>query len=772
MTIANSIDILNELTNNFLVSSLDTNMGRAFPDVRDGLKPGQRCILWEMWSKKYLSSKPHVKSAKISGGVIANWWPHSDVAIYETFARMSQSFTNNVPEIDFHGANGNIILGGDAVANQRYTEARLSPVVEEGMFKGIDKNSVDMILNFSQDAKMPTVLPAIFPRLLVNGAQGIGVSIANTWIGHNLKETGELISKYIQTGELDQDNYYPDFPTGGCIINKDDLPEINKTGKGKVILEANYKIDNLEIDFYEMPYQVYIEPVIEQIKDGIEQDKIHGIKEVLNKSDKKRISLTVACDQKKNIEQTLIELFTYTDLRKQYNVNQNGIVSKTPCLLNLQQVIDAYIKHNCTCIRREYEYDKDKSLARIHIIEGLLIAINNIDAVINIIKQEKQPSVALKEKFELDDEQVKAILDMKLARLSKLEKDKLATELREKEDLVQYCIKIISSKEEQKKILIERLDNLCQKYGSGRHTKIMQKNAVKASSSPKEKAKAAPQDIIVTCNKDGYLKNIPVTSYRVSKELLLSQFKTTTEDLINIYSNQGRMFRIKVSQIKQCGSADKGSAIGSLVTLNPKEKILAVWPQQNDQYDYICFTTKNGVVKKTKISEYCGTVQNVKGIKAMSLKDNDEVISITLGTDLNSILIITNNGYCVRFASDDVNYQGKNAGGVKGINLRDNDYAVSSIICNEDDSFLVVGCAGNCKLVDSKEFVIQGRGGKGAKVSGEPIAGVVQVKNSSIVNLITSKGMMELKVSKVKKMHRQDYGDILCKQKVIDIIKK
>lgn len=305
----NEVNIIDEVQQNFIDSSYDTNTNRAFPDIRDGLKPGQRACLWEMYTKKYTSKKPHVKSAKISGGVAALWWPHGTTAIYETFARMSQPFTNNIPEVDFHGSNGNVILGGDAIAADRYTEARLSPIVEAGMLTGINKQVVPMQLNFSEDDQWPKVFPAVFPRLLVNGAQGIGVSLSNVWLPHGFSETAELILRYIKTGELDEDNYYPDFPTGGTIINKDELATINKTGRGKVIIESKYRTNGQEIDFYELPYQVFIEPVIDEIKKAIAEEKVTGIADVYNKSDKKRISLVVTCMPGVDVYKVVTQLF-------------------------------------------------------------------------------------------------------------------------------------------------------------------------------------------------------------------------------------------------------------------------------------------------------------------------------------------------------------------------------------------------------------------------------------------------------------------------------
>ena len=347
----NRIDICEELHKNFIDFAYEANSQRAFADARDGLKPGQRACLWEFYSKGYLSNKPHVKSAKISGGVIANWWPHGDVAIYDTFARMSQPWINNLPEVDWHGANGNIVIG-NAPASARYTEARLSKVAEEGMFAGIKKNNVPMILNFSEDEEWPEVLPSIMPRLLINGCQGIGVTIANVWLPNNLKEITQTIKKYIDTKELDTKIVYPDFPSGGIIINKNDLHLINETGKGKVIVRAKTEIKDNLILITELPYQVFVEPLLEDIKKLIEKEEITGIKDIYNKTDRKRLLIEIEC--KEAPAQVLKKLFTKTDLQKSFNANQYALVGKTPKLLTLKEYIDIYIEHNTSCIKKEF----------------------------------------------------------------------------------------------------------------------------------------------------------------------------------------------------------------------------------------------------------------------------------------------------------------------------------------------------------------------------------------------------------------------------------
>lgn len=702
-----SVDIIQEVRQNFIDGSYEINANRAFPDVRDGLKSGQRACLWEMYTKGYSSDRPHVKSAKIDGGVAALWWPHGTTAIYETFARMSQPFINNIPEVDFHGSNGNIILG-DVIAADRYTEARLSKVVEQGMLCGIKKDCVPMILNFSEDEEWPKVLPAVFPRLLVNGAQGIGVGVANMWLPHNFTETANLILEYIKTGKLNSEEYYPDFPTGGTIINKDDLPKINRTGKGKVIIQANYNIDGKEIDFYEMPYQVYIEPVIEQIKDAIDKDKIHGIKSVFNKSDKKRISLVVECDSKTVVNSVLDQLFTETDLRKQYNANQNGIVSKTPTLLNLQEVIDIYIAHNTTCICREHEYDYRKTIERIEILEGLLKALGNIENIIEIIKNSSssvEASNLLKKKWSFTDNQTKAILDMKLSRLSGLEQEKLEKEYEEKKKFAEYCKQVINSIDKQRQVLVERLQELVTEFGDERRTKVTQEEIVKISKS-KSKKEQIPEDVVVAIDNNGYIKSIPLNNFKTNTDHL-NEFKTTTENMILLFSNYGKLYRVRVGSIKQCGSKDKGSAAGSLIKLDQGEKILNAFSMNvNEKRPYMVFFTKNGLVKKSEKKIYISNTQNLNGLNVCSLGKDNYIVGV-YESNGDIAIINSNNNMTICFELENVNCTGKASKGVKAIALQDGDYVTKAKVVTLEKWKEIIAQNANLKL--------QNRGGKGVR---------------------------------------------------------
>lgn len=690
-----SIDIVQEVQQNFIDSSYDVNTNRAFPDVRDGLKPGMRACLWTMYKYGFSSNKPHVKSAKIDGMVAANLWPHGTTAIYETFARMSQPFTNNIPEVDFHGANGNVILGGDSIAADRYTESRLAKIAEEGMLTGVEKNTVPMILNFSEDEYWPKVLPAVFPRLLVNGSQGIGVSIAQTWLPHSLTDTANIIINYIKTNKIDSSEYYPDFPTGGTIVNKDELDIINKTGKGKVILEASYKIERNEITFYEMPYQVYIEPVIEKIKELVNKDELNEISNVYNKSDKTQIALVIECKRGQNPKTVVEKLFDLTPLRSQYNANQNGIISKTPVMLNLQQAIDVYIQHNSDCIKKEHQYDLDKANDRIEILEGLLSALASIDDIVRIIRSSentKEAATTLQKIYKFTDNQCKAILDMRLSKLTHLDGVGLQKELEDKQAVVNFCSKVVNDEKEQKKILIKRLRDLAKKYGDERRTKVIQKDIIKPNKTTKKKEQVT-EPCIISFNPMGYILRTPVAKF---KDNSFNSFKTDTTQNVLLFSNNGKFYRVNTKKIKECGPKEKGTPIGTLITLDGDEKILSVFPNaENESKPYVLFAMENGMVKKTAMSQYVGSTQNLKGMVATKADCNIVEVAETNGND---VMLKTAEGMIIRFDAESVRASGRSSGGVKGITLQDGDKVVK------------------CRVVGKSEFKkipSQKRGGKG-----------------------------------------------------------
>lgn len=675
------MDIIQEVSQNFIDSAYDTNTNRAFPDARDGLKPGMRACLWEMYTKGYTSNKPHVKSAKIDGGVAALWWPHGTTAIYETFARMSQPFTNNVPEVDFHGANGNVILGGSAIAADRYSEARLAPVTEKYMLDGVEKNAVDMIWNFSEDEKWPSVLPAVFPRLLVNGSQGIGVSIANSWACHNLSETCKVLEDYMNSNIVDNDNYLPDWPCGATIVNRDELPQINKTGQGKIVTEAKYEIVGKEIHFTEFPYQVYIEPLIDEIKDAIEKDKVHNVVDVFNKSDKRRILLTVTCSSAAKVKSVLQELLSSTSLRSQFNVNQVAIVGKTPKLLTLEDMCRIYVSHNLSCIKREYEYDLAKTLDRIEILEGLAKALGDIDGLIRLIKNSESAAKA-KEKllsYDFTERQADAILAMKLSRLAHLEVDSVLQELKEKRALADSLRFVIDSECEQKKILCERLQQLAKEFGGSRRTQIIQKEIVKPSN---VKKKDEPQDVVFCLDENAYAKVVPLGKFHTN-ESNVREDKTRTDKLVVLYSNRGKAYRLKVDAIKPCLNSEKGTAVGPLLELTPDEKIVDF--SINATCPALIMVAKSGRVKVMGAKHIDGTTQNKRGIPMMKLNEEDEIVYCSCIDD-KSFVEIRSSGLESRkaiFQISDITPTGKSSSGRIGIKLKDGEH-VSYVRLLED----------------------------------------------------------------------------------------
>lgn len=660
----NKVDTLDEVSENFLVYATDTNNNKSFPDARDGLKPGQRACLWSMYKAGFTSAKPHVKSAKIDGLVAANYWPHGTTAIYETFARMSQPFSNNNPEVDFHGANGNVIIGGDAIAADRYSEARLSPIAEEGMLQNISKNVVDMIPNFSEDEEWPKVLPALFPRLLVNGAQGIGVGIATEWTLHNLQETTDVLINYIKTGQVDNDNYYPDFPTGATIVNKNDLPQINKTGRGKIIVEAKYLIDKQDINFTEFPFQVYIEPIIEKIKEGIDNGKLTGIKEVNNKSDKKRILLTITCAASANPQDVLNQLFQYTPLRNQYDINQMAIISKTPSLLTLKDMCEIYTKHNIECIQRQYRYDLDKTLNRIEILEGLERAYKGIDNVINLIRSSNNSAEAkeyMVNNLGLTNCQADAILGLRLSRLAHLEEQEILNELEQKRKDAAEIQEILDSSDRQRKLLIKNLKAFAKKYSTQRRTRVIQKEIITPQKIKKEKK----AELVIICyTENGYIKAIPTSKYR-AVEGNIGCIETTTDGYIQIY-NTSKVYRLKVDSIKQCLASEKGTPLGSLLGTGLTHINMVV--ACGEDKDVIA-VSKNGRIKKFNTSIFDGTVQNIKGQDYFPKSEVTQVLDID-----RYLTFITEQGKSMSVDISQLKACGKTSTGRIGIKLDADDF--------------------------------------------------------------------------------------------------
>lgn len=771
------IDICKELGQNFIDFSYEANSARAFADARDGLKPGQRACLWEMFSKGYLSDKKFVKSAKIDGAVAGNWWPHGNVAIYETFTRMSQPWINNLPEVDWHGNNGSQFTGPEAAAD-RYTEARLSKAAEDGFFQGIKKCNVNMISNYAEDDKWPEVLPAIFPRLMVNGCQGIGSTIANVWIPHNFKEISNVIIKYIETNQLDYSNLYPDFPTKGIIINQDDIHSIYETGKGKVVLRGKAEIKDNKILITELPYQVYVQPYVEMTQQMAIKDEIKGIEAIYNKSGKDKLLIEIECSE--NPQSVLNNLYLKTILQKTYNANQWALVGKTPQLLNLKQYCDIYIRHNIDCLIKETNFDLNKAKRRLHIVEGLLIALENIDNIITLIKKSESAAIAkinLINQYKLDEDQAKAILDMKLSKLAKLEKIELETEKKELLTSIEEYNSILNSIDKQKFIIKQRLEILAKKYGTQRRTKVTQ---IEISKEDKEIATIIPEDVVVMISKTGEAKRIPKSSFRAQRrngkgvksenDAILTSIRTNTIDTLLIFTNKGKMYKLLVDKIPAGTNASKGQNLSSLITMEPEEKIVAAASLNKDlDANYVVFITKQGLVKKTLLEEYT-SIKKSTGTQAIKIKDGDSIVDILFMNE-EDLILFTKEGMIIRFTTNDISPIGRVTSGVKGIKLNENDIVVRGIpITNKKATIAIIDKNGYGKRCKIDEFIIQGRGGKGLK-TGCKIAGAELVTEEDNLLLMGKPNSICISATELVIQGRNTIGTKLAKNNIDKVVK-
>lgn len=778
-----SIELTQELHKNFIDFSYEANSQRAFPSALDGLKPGQRACLWEFYIKGYSSSKPHVKSAKVSGGVIGSWWPHGDTAVYETFARMSQPWINNIPEIDWHGANGSQI-GGPECASARYTEARLSKASEKGFFTNIKKDTVNMIPNFSEDEEWPELLPAIFPRLFVNGSQGIGVTIANVWAPGNLGEFVAKVEEYLKTGEVDCSNIYPDFPTGGIIINKNDLKQIYETGKGRIVLRAKTTIENNSILIHELPYQVYAEPLIDSIKELVIKEEIKGIKDIYNKSDKKHILIEIECEN--SPLSVLNNLYASTDLQKVISPNQYALVSKVPQLLTLKQYIEVYVKHNLDCLKREYNFDLNKAKSKLEIAEGLIKALANIDDIIQLIKSSENVEKAksnLCSTYGFTANQAKAIVDMRLAKLTKLDGVELEKEKADLEDTVKNCIQFLNSPELQQSEFLTRLNAFNKEFGYPRRTEITQINVDKKE---KETELIEPEKCVVIMTEAGNIKRVPVASFKTQKrntkgiktqdDITTSVIRTNTVDSLMVFTNLGKMYRLIVNDIPVGTNSSKGVSIKSLIEMETYEKPTIIYSIYKDtEAKYIMFVTKNGMVKKTALDEYVQTKRK-NGVIAINIRDNDELAAAFLVKD-EDIILLTEKGYGIKFNSKEIGATARSTIGVKGINLIEED-AVSAALPvhdNTDELAIFLG-SGFGKKIKLSELIPQKRGGRGLLCykleERDYIAAAALVSTEDNVLIIGNNSSICISAQEIPSLNRVALGNIMIKNNRIISVSK
>ena len=774
-------DILNELSTNFIEYAVAVNTDRAIPDSTSGLKPVARRILWGAYEKGYTFSKPHVKSAKIVGDVMGTYHPHGDSSIYGALVRLSQPWVMRYPLIDWHGSNGNI--DGDGPAHMRYTEARLSKLAEDGMLFGIKKRNVDFIPNYSEDAEEPITLPAIFPNLLCNPNTGIGVAMACNFAPHNLKEVAQAIHDYVEGKEPMLPG--PDFPTGGIIINKNDIPNIMNTGHGSVKIRAKYKIEKQNIVFYEIPYGTSTEVLIAEIG-KVADEELTDITNIRNESNKKGLRIVVEC--KKDINPDIIanKLFAKTNLQTSFSYNQVALINKTPTEVNLRDCIEIYLEHNIKCLIKECNFDLEKAQARLEIVEGLLKALQNIDTIIALIKKSESSVVAkdnLVKKYKFTENQAKSIVAMRLGSLAKLEGIELNNEKNKLLETIKELNKILKSEQEQLNIILNRLDDLVKKYGDARRTELAQ---IEIPKEDKEIEAVIPEDVVVMLSQTGDIKRIPKSSFRTQKrngkgiktadDAVMATIKTNTIDALLLFTNKGKMYRIIVDNIPVGTNVSKGINVSSLINLDIDEKVIAITNlARENKSKYVVFITKNGLLKKTSIEEYTKT-KRTTGIVAINLKDGDSIANIEL-MDEEDMVLITKKGYSIHFETKEIAAIGRVTAGVKAIKLSENDEVLVGLpIRNNKDTIAIFSEYGCGKKTPIEEFSIQARAGKGVvayKVTPATgnVIGAAMINNEDNI-LLVGKTSICIAATDIPLLGRAAIGNVMIKQGQLNSITK
>lgn len=712
-------DLTKELSVNFIEYAVACNTDRAIPDAKSGLKPVAKRILWSAFEEKRFSSKPHVKAARIVGDVMGKYHPHGDSSIYGAMVRLSQPWIMRYPLIDWHGNNGNI--AGDGPAAARYTEARLSKIAEEGMLNGIKKNNVDFISNYDETLDEPVTLPSAFPNLLCNPNTGIGVAMACNWAPHNLNDVAKAITDYLDGNVPMLDG--PDFPTGGQVINKNDIPKIMETGHGTVKIRARYNIEGNKIIFYEVPYGETIEGLIAQVGKACEDKEIEGISDIHDESSKK-IRIVITCEKGIDPSSIVAKLYNKTNFQSSFSYNQVALVDKTPTELNLKDTIKIYVDHNLECIVKECNFDLTKAKDRLEIVNGLLKALEDIDNIIALIKASESAAAAkvnLMAKYNFTENQAKAILAMRLSSLAKLEKVELEKEKTELEEKINDLVDILTNEDRQKDILKTKLDSLVKKYGDERRTELTQ---IEVTKEEKEKADIIPEDVVVIVNNLNEIKRIPKKNFKAqhrrgvgvktASESTRIMLATNTTDTLMIFTCEGKMYRLNVDKIPEGTNASRGVNLKTILKLDDKEVIQEIASAKGEKpADYVVFFTKNGLVKKTKFEEYVNT-KKTTGIQAIKIKDNDELAFVRFMNDNEKIILVTEQGYAIKFTFNDIKPIGRLTSGVKGINLKDGDGITGVINFSSKDNYVVlITKEGKSKRMPVSDFTIQNRGGRG-----------------------------------------------------------
>ena len=748
-----SIQLAQEMKKSFLDYSMSVIVARALPDVRDGLKPVHRRILHGMNELGNTPDKAHKKSARIVGDVMGKYHPHGDSAIYDAMVRMAQDFSYRNPLVDGHGNFGSV--DGDAAAAMRYTEARMSKIAL-ALLQDINKNTVDFRENYDGSESEPTVLPAKFPNLLVNGASGIAVGMATNIPTHNLRETIEACRVILRnpdatTAELMDVLPGPDFPTGGIILGKSGIRKGYETGRGSIQVRAKTRIEEKNgretIIVDELPYLVNKAKLHEKIVELARDKKIDGITAVRDESDRDGMRLIIEVRRDASAAVILNNLFKLTQLQTSFGFNMVAIVNGTPRTLSLKEIIEYYLDHQREVIRRRTIFDKEKAEARAHILEGLRIALDHIDAIISIIRNSDTGAIAkerLINEYSLTDRQAQAILDMRLVRLTGLEREKVEDEYQSLLALIADLEDILNNQERIDNIIEEEMVEIADKFGDDRRTELMIGEAL----SIEDEDLIEEEEVVITLSHNGYMKRMPMSEFKTQNrggrgvkgmgtnddDFVETILSTSTHDLILFFTNNGKVYKAKAYEIPEYGRTAKGIPALNFLGIDNDEHIEAMvaFEEKPDQKEQLFFTTKLGTVKRTAVAEF----QNIRqsGLIAINLNEGDELISVKVTDGDQNIIIGTKDGYAASFHEDDVRSMGRNATGVRGINLRDGDEVVGADILRPDSYVLVISENGYGKGTKVEEYGIRRRGGKGVKTF------KITDKNGSLVGMRTYTG--------------------------------
>lgn len=755
-------EIYDEMKKSYIEYAMSVIVARALPDVRDGLKPVHRRILYGMHALGVSPDKPHKKSARIVGEVMGKYHPHGDNSIYDAMVKLAQDFSTRYPLVDGHGNFGSV--DGDGAAAMRYTEARMSPFSLQ-MLRDIDKETVDFVDNFDGEEKEPTILPSRVPNILVNGGNGIAVGMATSIPPHNLSDVIDACVKMIDDKDSTVEDLIdivkgPDFPTGALLLGKDGAKEAYRTGQGKVTIRSECTIEEssrgkMRIVVHSIPFQVNKARLIESIAELVKDKRIDGITAIRDESSREGMRIVIELKKDANPNLVLNRLYKHTQLQTSYSMIMLALVNGEPKILNLYEILDEYLKHQKNVVTRRTRYDLRKAEDRAHILEGLIIALDNIDEVIKVIRSSYNDA---KEKlmitFALSEIQAQAILDMRLARLQGLEREKIENELEELMKKIAYYKEILADERKLMEVIKDELLEIKNKWGDERRTTI-----VSATGEIEDEALIEEKNVAITLTNLGYIKRIPENTFKTQKrggkgivglttrdsDFVKDLIITSTHDYLLFFTDRGRMFKIKAYETPEASRTAKGTPVINFLNLDQEERIAAVIPvSEYTEDDYLIMVTKNGTIKKTSVSQF-STVRKT-GLNAIKLKDDDKLIGVAQSSSEDYVMLISKLGKAIIFHEDDIRGMGRTAVGVRGINLDKDDEVVSLVLLqNEDQTVLVMTTRGYGKRTKLSDYRIQSRGGKGIYTFDKnkiektgPLLGAVLVDTSDEIMLINS----------------------------------